>query len=412
MRSVLNIAFNDLRVFLSDTANLVSLFVLPVVMALLFGFAFGSGSQAVSLYVDVIDLDSSEQSAMFLTEIRAANETLVLCMPGTADDECGLENAESLSIEESQERINAGQVTALLVIPAGYSEAFQNLQPVVIDYYSNATIATGDPVRRTVDVVLQRMNGSIIAAQMGEALLTSLSDEDQVDADFTEAVYANASAQWNAKPASVQYVLTEGGTQGEAASGFNQSVPGMATMFVLFNVLTGMGLLIRERKRWTLQRLVVMPLSRTQLIGGKILARFSMGLTTFILMLIVGFLLGVNYGSDPLALILVVVSYTLAVTALTFAIAPFVKTENQAGSISNLLGIMLAALGGAWWPLEIVPDFMKVVGHFSPVAWAMDGFNELIYYGGGTVEVLPFVGVLLVIAAVLFTFGVLNFEYE
>ena len=33
--------------------------------------------------------------------------------------------------------------------------------------------------------------------------------------------------------------------------------------------------------------------------------------------------------------------------------------------------------------LEIVPDFMRNIGHFSPVAWAMDGFYALLFNSGG-----------------------------
>ena len=55
---------------------------------------------------------------------------------------------------------------------------------------------------------------------------------------------------------------------------------------------------------------------------------------------------------------------------------------------------------------------MQTIGHLSPVAWAMDGFQDLIYFGGGFGDVLPDVGVLLGAAVVLFVVGIRSFKYE
>src|SRR5690606_41999788 len=49
---------------------------------------------------------------------------------------------------------------------------------------------------------------------------------------------------------------------------------------------------------------------------------------------------------------------------------------------SQLLGLTFASLGGAWWPLEIVPRYMQQIGHLSPIAWAMDAFRDLLFYQG------------------------------
>ena len=80
--------------------------------------------------------------------------------------------------------------------------------------------------------------------------------------------------------------------------------------------------------------------------------------------------------------------------------------------LTNLLGISLAALGGAWWALEVVPELMRTVGHISPVAWAMDRYISLIFENGGLGTVYPSILVLLAAAAVFFVFGVRRFRYD
>jgi ABC-2 type transport system permease protein len=105
-------------------------------------------------------------------------------------------------------------------------------------------------------------------------------------------------------------------------------------------------------------------------------------------------------------------AFVLATTSLAFAIATRLKTEAQAGSVSLLLSFTLAPLGGAWWPLDITPQPMQVLGYITPVAWVMDGFQDVIFFGGGITDILPEVAVLLVFTAIFFTIGILGFQYE
>jgi len=119
-----------------------------------------------------------------------------------------------------------------------------------------------------------------------------------------------------------------------------------------------------------------------------------------------------DFGSDPPALLAVMAAFVLCITALTFALAPWIASEGQARGLVLLLSLSLAPLGGAWWPLEIVPEFMRTLGHLSPVAWAMNAFQDLIWFNGGFTDVLPEIGVLLAASAVLFIFGIRSFKYE
>ena len=49
--------------------------------------------------------------------------------------------------------------------------------------------------------------------------------------------------------------------------------------------------------------------------------------------------------------------------------------------------LVMAAMGGCWWPMEVMPDFMKTVGHLFPTAWAMDALHQLMSFGGGLAQI-------------------------
>ncbi|MCI0698291.1 ABC transporter permease [candidate division KSB1 bacterium] len=139
--------------------------------------------------------------------------------------------------------------------------------------------------------------------------------------------------------------------------------------------------------------------------GGKLLGYFVIGLIQFTVIFTFGYVMGLRFGSDPLALIVTLVAFTLAATGLALMLTTFVKTEMQASSITTLLSLTLAPLGGAWWPLDIVPAWMHIAGHISPIAWAMDAYNALIFRDAGLDGVVLPVLVLLGMATLFLWSG-------
>jgi ABC-type multidrug transport system permease subunit len=323
---------------------------------------------------------------------------------------------QPLAIDRAQTENTSGA----LIIPAGYAVAVEEAQPLPIHYYSTDDPSFPGPLRQAVESVLQQVNGATVAARVGAtflAILTPLLTLEQAlpaAPNLEAAVYQRAAAYLTNRPAAVRYVTTKADTPAISGvqNGFGQSVPGMGSLYVIFTVLGGTVTLLRERRQWTLQRLATLPLTRAQILGGKILAYFTLGMIQYAVVFGVGLAVGLDLGHDPVAMVAVMAAFTLCMTALALALATRVTSEGQANGLRNLIGLTLAPLGGAWWPLEIVPNFMQRIGHLSPVAWAMDGFHELIFNQGGLIDVLPEVGILLAIAVVLFGIGIQGFRVQ
>jgi len=161
-----------------------------------------------------------------------------------------------------------------------------------------------------------------------------------------------------------------------------------------------------------LARLYSLPVPRASVLGGILLGHYLYGLLQYGILIAVGSMMGVEWGGNLAGLLLIVVIFTFTATALGLVLGTVVRTSAQAASVSTLLGLTLSPLGGAWWPLEIVPRFMNTIGHVSPVAWAMDAFKELMWYNGGVVDILPMLAVLMGMGAALFALGVKLYRYE
>jgi ABC-type multidrug transport system permease subunit len=421
MAKVLAIVRHDLRIFLAQRSNLPSLLLIPVVMTVLIGLVNGGafGGEAVQR-LDVIDRDGTQASAEFLASIRQANPDLTLCpMDNTASDVCGLGKSGTLTESEALDRVAKATSLALLEIPAGFEASLAAQQPATLIFHSASSFGLSQPAQEAVQAALSQVNAAAVASRVGLSAVERLEGQpltgDQAQ-EAQSALYQQALEMEKEKNVTVEFGLsgtTQARTMGESLQeGLGQSVPGMGTMFVLMTIFGGMAALIVERQQGTLQRLAVMPVSRRMLLAGKILARFCLGLLQFLVVFVVGALLGMNFGKDPVALLLLVIAYTLSVTAFSFAVGSRLKNPAQASGLGLLLTLTLAPLGGAWWPISLSPRFLQIIGHVSPVAWAMDGMTALTYEGAHLADVLVPLAVLMGMAVVAFAIAIPRFRYQ
>jgi len=138
-----------------------------------------------------------------------------------------------------------------------------------------------------------------------------------------------------------------------------------------------------------------------------------MGLVQMLLLIAFGgIVLGVDWGRSPLALLLIVVAFALAAVALGILLAPFCRTRGQAGWLGVCFSMIMAALGGAWWPIEVTPPLYQSVVRVLPTTWAMRGFTDVVVRGQSVSGIYIEVLVLLGFAAVFFAAGIRRFRFE
>jgi ABC-2 type transport system permease protein len=421
MDKILAIVKLDLRIFLTRRSNLPSLLLVPAVMTVIIALVNGGAFNGPAIQrLDVIDQDGTQSSAQFLALIRQVNPSLTLCpMDNTDQNICSLGKANNLTESQALDRVANSTSQALLEIPAGFEASLAAQQPTNLTFHNTGNFGPSQSAQQAVQAAVSQINTAAVASQIGQSGINSVlgqsvaSDQSQ---QLKNALYQQALQMEKVKTVTVDYLLSGSSKKlstGEILQqGLGQSVPGMGTMFVLMTIMGGMSALIVDRQQWTLQRLAAMPVSRSTLLAGKILARFCLGLLQFLVVFIVGALLGMSFGKDPVALVLLAIVYTLSITALSFVIGAGLKSPAQAAGVALLLALTLAPLGGAWWPMDISPKFMQIIGHISPVAWAMDGFTALTYHGAHLVDIwLPLV-VLAGMAVVLFLIAIPRFRYQ
>ncbi len=417
MRKAWIVAQHHLQMTLRSARYWVLLLVLPALVIYLVGLgAEGIARQyPSSLPIDVVDQDGSPASRALVAALAEANETLLICPAfNDASDVCELAGG-SLTPDLARERL-AGAVTfATITLPEGFAAALESGEEVTLAFQPGAAQAAPGIALAALRNVVTRMGGPVVAARLSTELADALGLE--AGPAFRAAREADVAASWGPVPP-VRVVAER--IQGDELhvlgaqlleNGFRLSTPSMAAMFVMISVLGMTQSLAEERMMGVLRRVGMMPVSRTELVGGKLLATAMMGVLQFAVLLAFGEGLGVEFGSAPGATMLVATAYVLAVTAMALALAALARTPGQASALATFACAVLVPLGGGWWPLAFVPRWMRALGHVSPVAWCLDGLNALVFRQGTLADVLLPVGVLLLFAAAFFSFGLWRLDY-
>jgi len=191
--------------------------------------------------------------------------------------------------------------------------------------------------------------------------------------------------------------------------------PGLAVRVVgmAMVALGSAGGIIEEREIGTLRRLLATPVTRMQVLVGKTLGVALVA--SFEAAMLVGFgalVFGVQWGKDPLAVALILVSLVLAATGIGVMVSALVRTRSQMGAITPVLSTAMAMLGGCYWPLDITSPLMQQVGRLTPTGWAMIGLKDVVARGMGIEAALLPAAVLLVMAAVTLVIGMTRLRLE
>jgi ABC-2 type transport system permease protein len=78
--------------------------------------------------------------------------------------------------------------------------------------------------------------------------------------------------------------------------------------------------------------------------------------------------------------------------------------------MSTFVIMLMSALGGAWFPLTFMPEFLQQFSKFTLVYWSMEGFSAVLWANNSFVQLLPILGVLVAITAVVMTFSIWRFN--
>jgi ABC-2 type transport system permease protein len=228
--------------------------------------------------------------------------------------------------------------------------------------------------------------GEMMTPAVRDAVGPKVRDEVQAilsNYDFKAKTWAGLNkdrARTGNPDAVAEYRDTSGaGFLNRGAVRYQVLVPSYTVMFAFFLVLSVGWLFVAERKHGTLARLRAAPLTRGQILMGKLLPCVVVSLIQGFFLLLAGrIIFGMTWGSRPELLLPVVLSTSIAAVGLAVLVASIARTETQVAIYGTLIVLVLGGVSGSLMPRDLMPEQMKTVSLATPHAWALDAYAQLL----------------------------------
>ena len=393
MIRILDITLKDLLQLLRDAKTFMFLLIMPVIFTLLFGYAFGgfsSGSSDSRLPVGYLSQDDHWVTDS-LHELLADSEVF------------GLDENIFRSVADLEKLVADGDLAAAIIVPDGYGRGILKDRSARLIVIADQNTSAWTTVEAELLTLASRLDGAVRTATIIERM-----DVEGIPFDYA---FERSLAAWDEPPIAIHETTSLALEKNGNESPLTHTAPGMMLQFAIAGLLTAAQVIVAERKSRTLQRLLTTATRRVEIVLGHYLAIFILIFSQFImLMSFAQLVLHVDYLRLPAATLLVGFSAALCISALGLLIGILARTEEQAVIFSLIPMFVFAGLGGAWVPLEVTGPTFQMIGHLSPVAWALDGFENIVARGLGFSSVLLPVAALVIYALFFFILAVWRFK--
>ena len=407
-KHILAIAIKDLRLFSADKKSMIISFMVPIAIATFFTFiqggSSGSPKEVSKIGIFVVNEDSDPVTAQMIEKLKKS-------------DSIAIEVTDRKSAETA---VMAGKKSVAIVFPKGFavqakSALFAGNPPNLEELY--------DPVKGIERQVVQ---GALMQTLMQEISRAGMSGEaGTANMEMAMKMETDPARQaaWKQMIASTGSLNKSGGMSGPSGGDGGMKQPfeikatamtasksadadamatrahifaGMAVQGIMFFAIDAAMALLRDRKTGIWTRMKAAPVASSSLVLGKGLGSWIISFFIFLGVMLFGMMMfGFrSEGSWPSLLLMLVVS-ALTTGSFGLLIASLGKTEAQSRGLSVLAVLMMSMLGGAWFPISMMPKTVQTVSMFIPVRWAVEGVDSVIIRGAS------FAGILLPIACLL-----------
>lgn len=376
----------ELLLLSRDLHGLLLLFLMPAVFILIMTFALQNQyrlSDDSPLEYYLLDRDRSELSRQLVEQFAALPNFKRLHADGVDDD-----TVDDAGEAELKRLTQLDQAKFLIVLPPSFAEQLRRQAVAAQLYFAPST----SPLfASAVEMQLRQQLSQL-------ALGLTLTGQTGAPAGAGPVVDGEALLHSGS--------LYSGDQQ--QPSSVQQNVPAWLLFAMFFIAVPLSTTLINERQQGTLVRLRAMGLPLLPILLGKMIPYFFINLLQVVVLFLIGIylvpLLGgdkLSLGEHPLALLPMAMAASVAAVCYALFVAQVARTVEQATIFSAVSNIIMAALGGVMVPRFMMPSAMQEFGAWSPMAWGLDGFFDILLRGGELATILPAAGKLVSFAAIM-----------
>ena len=363
IRQSLLLASKDTKIFFRDRFAVVFAFAFPLLFTLGFTLALGGIlSDDETLQVTLVTREEGKDSlSRQIIDGLSASGTFAV---------------NEMAYETARREVEAGTLPGFIAFPSRFTESLAGVggnNTAVLEVVTNAD----DPE----DAAALDALAHTIARQVSDTQLAFLSLSMLPTEVDKEAAMLRLSELGDFSSKQLVTFPEEQVGDRERPNASNFTLSGYLTMFIFFAAALSAEAIARERRNQTLERLLTNGVRRESIILGKFLTGTYRGVMQVVVLWGVGIVaFGIDLGASPLAVILISLAIVFTSSSFGVMLAALVRTAEGASSAGVLVSLVLAPLGGSWWPLFITPDWMQALGKLTPHGWANTAFNNLMLF--------------------------------
>ena len=401
MDALIALVRKDLVLYFSNRRALMVTLAAPILIAAFFGAVLGGApKKPAKVPVAMVDQDASALSKQIIAAVRR-------------DSSFDLQEVDDAT---ATDLVRKGKVRAAAIIPKGFGEEAPRalFRPgakrpeILVRYDPSQATALALVKGLLTEHVMSAVSKAAFDTTNANNMISSARDEVTKSADIKAderrdlLSFFDSIDKLNARAAkdpaggggtsrvgglSMPFTTREAEVTSGADrryNGYSHSFAGMGVQFILFmGIEIGVGLLLMRRMGlW--KRLRAAPLSRSMLLGSRVLsgaliaailvaAIYAAGIAVF----------GVRIEGSIPGFVLVAISFAILTSTFGLLIAALGKTPEATRGLAVLATLILVMLGGAWVPTFVFPEWVQQVTLFVPTRWAVDGLEAMTWRGLG-----------------------------
>ena len=364
--SVISLARRIVTQCIRDKRTFALIIIVPSVVMALLGYFYATGTSS-AITIGVVNNDAGvgplSLSSLVINELNLQpNVTVVM-----------------LNSSDVSQQIKDGKVDAAVIFDRNFTSSVAVNKKASIDLISEGT----DP---TTAMLAEKAIGNAAMAAVASNLQSG-------SGNTTSPLDINSSV-----------IYASGFTQLDLFAPYLLGVIAFAFIFIFTGVT-----FLRERSYGTFERLLVSPITRTEIILGYILGFGVFAIIqSMIILAFAVFVLNVKIAGSIYSVIVLQLLVTLVSVNLGIFCSSFARNEFQAVQFIPLLILPQVFLDGMFWPISTLPSYLQAISYIMPLTYTNDALQGIMVKGYGLGDVWPDIVILLAFAVVMVVLSTLS----
>lgn len=339
MCNVKLIISNILKVTFRNKGNIIIYLFLPLFGVILSMIIYGTTSSPV-LNIGMANKDKGEFSVDLKKTFEESDSYKVI----------------DVSEEEIKDKLLEHDIDVAVIIPENYTESIYSGEPEKIQL----TSIKGESVTAWVRSSIQSYTDS----------LAKLSDASSGNKNLFDMMYQ----QYKQETIKVKAVKLTDVVTGRSMT---LTSVGFLILFIMLGSNTITMLILKEKRDRTYHRICSAPVKARQYILANAISCLLVSMTQIILIQLSMKILEIDSGIAAISLFFILLLFSVVSVGLSLMLVAFSDSSYMASTLGTLMITTTCMLGGCYWDIKMMPDFMQKAAYFVPQSWAMEAIGKM-----------------------------------